>query len=55
MIIIENIELQMRVLSKQGVGVVINLWLSDANRCYATVELDKGSTIEVPIDLLTKW
>ena len=56
MIRIENIELEMKVLTKtEGVGTVKNLWLSDANRCYAVVDLDKGHTIDVPIDLLTKW
>ena len=55
MIRIENIELQMKVLSKQGVGTVTNLWLSDANRCYADVKLDDGNGISVPIDLLNKW
>lgn len=55
MIRIENIELEMKVLSKQGVGTVKSIWFSDANRCYAVVELGKGNTIDVPIDLLIKW
>ena len=46
----------MEVLTKsQGVGVIKRLYLSDANRCYAVVELVDGNCIDVPIDLLNKW
>lgn len=54
MIRIENIELEMEVLSQLGTGKVKHLRLSEGNRCYALVELDKGGCFDTPIDLLVK-
>jgi len=56
MIKLENIVLQKKVLTKShGVGTLNDLWLSEANRCYAIINLDDGKTLSTPIDLLTKW
>ena len=53
MIRIENVSLGMKVLSRKGIGTLKDLWLSDANRCYAVVELDEGQTIDIPLDQLS--
>ena len=54
---IKNAELGQTVIGKQfkGVGKITHFWLSEANRCYVDIELEKGGICSTPLDLIINY